>query len=176
MVRFVLVDGYNVIRRTSALARAERISLQHGRDALLTQLAARYGRTEHHIIVVFDGDGTAETHDTHMSVRVIFTPAHESADDCIVRMAHGARQRGDQVVICTDDGAIRAALGGLAPQVTHHGGRALGEQLGAAPRLLEKQHRHRAFVRDQLARDADADAPTTPRNGNPRRSPKRPRH
>lgn len=53
--RTILVDGYNVIRNTAGLAAAEHISLQHGREALLQQIAARYRHTPHRVIVVFDG-------------------------------------------------------------------------------------------------------------------------
>lgn len=155
----VLVDGYNVIRRTPALAQLERHSLQHGRDALATQLAARYGRRAGQIIIVFDGAGPTETRETRHGLTLCFTCGGETADDCIVRLAHLHRARGAQVVVATDDQAIRAALGGLAPAVTSHGARDLGHHLTDAPRLLQKQHQHRRFIKQQLAGDKDDDEP-----------------
>src|SRR5262245_2928996 len=65
----ILIDGYNVIRRTPALAAAERQSLAGGRDALLTALSATYRHTAHRVVVVFDGDGAAETSEAHHGCR-----------------------------------------------------------------------------------------------------------
>ena len=59
--RTILIDGYNAIRNIPALAAAERLSLRDGREALLAQVVARYRHTPHRVIIVFDGDGPAET-------------------------------------------------------------------------------------------------------------------
>src|SRR5260370_23555665 len=77
----LLVDGYNVIRRTPALAAAERHSLAGGRDALLTALRASYRHTAHTVILVFDCDGDAEAGQPFGGCRgrVIFSRHHEPA-------------------------------------------------------------------------------------------------
>ena len=36
--KLILIDGYNVIRRTPGLAAAERVSLATGREALIAQV------------------------------------------------------------------------------------------------------------------------------------------
>src|SRR5258708_1134720 len=50
----LLVDGYNVIRRTPALAAAERHSLAGGRDPLLTAPPPPYPHPPHPPIAAFD--------------------------------------------------------------------------------------------------------------------------
>jgi predicted RNA-binding protein with PIN domain len=171
----VLIDGYNVIRRDPALSRAERVLLDNGRRALIAQLAARYGPRAHRIIVVFDGAGPTETRVTQHGMTVLFTAAGQIADARIIELAREARARGERVHIASDDRAIRSALDDASAGVTHHSSADLGQHLRSAPRLLEKQRRHRAFVRQQLARDADPDAERSDRHGNPHRTSKRKR-
>ncbi len=169
----IIIDGYNVIRRDPALARAERVSLENGRDALVLQLAARYHPRDRRIVVVFDGAGTRETREQRIGITIVFTAERHSADARIVELAREACQRGETAVVATDDGEIRAALGALAPGVTPASATALGESLRAAPRSIEKQARHRAAVRQRMERDANPDAVPPDRRGNPRRQPRR---
>lgn len=169
-LNLVIIDGYNVIRRTPAFANAERISLEHGRAALLTMLAARYRPLADHIIVVFDGAGACETRTTHLGIAQIFSATGCSADECIVRLASAAEAAGQCVCIATDDQGIRVALGGLAPSAQTQGGAELGKLLVAPPRLLEKQYRHRTTIKRILAAESDEDAPN-PRDA--RRSPRK---
>ncbi len=172
--RLVLVDGYNVIRRSDALARAERRSLQNGRDALITQLGARYGHSPHQIVIVFDGAGSCETRERRYGLTVIFTPDGVTADECIVRLAEEARARGQPVTVATDDQGIRATLGGLLPDVQPQSATELDRQIRSAPRLIEKQHRHRAAIRRILDEQDDPDSDRSrPKRGNPRRAPRK---
>jgi len=176
--QLILIDGYNVIRRSEPLARAERRSLQNGRDALLTMLAARYSRGVHTIIVVFDGAGTAETREARFGMTVIFTPHNVTADTCIIQLAQVAQSHGQRVTVATDDNEIRHALHHLMPAVQPQTANDMSKYLHGAPRLIEKQYKHRTTVRRILAKDDDDDSDTsTPRQqnkcGNPRRQPKR---
>lgn len=155
----VIIDGYNVIRRTPAFANAERISLEHGRAALLTMLAARYRPQADHIMVVFDGAGDCETRSTHLGITTLFSATGCTADECIIRLASAAEATGQAVCIATDDQGIRAALGGMAPSAQTQGGAELGQHLVAPPRLLAKQYRHRTAIKRILATDSDDDAP-----------------
>ena len=176
MGRTVFIDGYNVIGRTAHLRSLQQHSLQHARDGLITMLAARYGPQAQQLVIVFDGDGPHETHEVRQRIAIIFTAAHETADDCIVRHAQTAHARGEAPVICTDDQAIRQALGGLTPQVSHQGAQVLGQALLRAPKERERLYKHRQHVLQEFARDAEPDdAPAAPRRGNARRAPKRPR-
>jgi len=53
---WIIVDGYNLIRRLPELREYERESLEAGRAALLQMLAAyRRARGHHRFTVVFDG-------------------------------------------------------------------------------------------------------------------------
>jgi predicted RNA-binding protein with PIN domain len=101
----LLVDGYNVIRRTPALAAAERHSLAGGRDALLTALRASYRHTAHTVIVVFDGDGDAEASQPFGGCRgrVIFSRHDEPADAVLARLAHELAATGARFTIVSDD-------------------------------------------------------------------------
>jgi predicted RNA-binding protein with PIN domain len=172
--RLVLVDGYNVIRRSDALARAERRSLQNGRDALITQLGARYGHSPHQIMIIFDGAGTCETRERRYGLTVIFTQDGVTADDCIVRLAEEASALGQSVMVATDDQGIRAALGGLIPDVQAQSATEVDRQIHSAPRLIEKQYRHRAAIKRILDERDDPDGDRTrPKRGNPHRAPRK---
>lgn len=133
MAHRILIDGYNVIRRKPELKDQEKISMQHGREALLTLLAARYVGRPEGITVVFDGAGTYETHEQRGAIMVVFSAAGETADACIVRLAQVAQARGEQVTTCTDDQEIRQTLGGLAPPRTHSGRAGARQRSAGAP-------------------------------------------
>jgi predicted RNA-binding protein with PIN domain len=173
--RTILIDGYNVIRNLPALLAAERLSLRHGREALLAQVVARYRHTPHRIVVVFDGDGPAET--THPIPRmsrgqVVFTRRGELADTVIQRMVAAEQERGANVVAVSDDLAVRMSAeqyGGSAARVD-----ALGAHLNEPPAYQRRLIQHRAYVRQQWELSEDDTSPAR-RGGNPRRGPKRQR-
>jgi predicted RNA-binding protein with PIN domain len=155
----VLIDGYNVIRRSPQLAREERRSLQHGRDALITLLAARYGTRAVEIVVVFDGADLRETRSAHLGISIVYSAAGCTADACILRLAAEAQARGQRVTVATDDAGIRLALGSIVPSATHQSAARTSQDLYAADRTRTKQYRHRAAIRQILAADEDDDPP-----------------
>lgn len=165
----ILVDGYNVIRNTPGMAVAERLSLETGREALRAQIVGRYRHTPHRVIVVFDGDGPAETVTALRGMargQVIFTRRGETADSVMARIAARERQGGAQVVCVSDDLDVRmavSALGGSAARVGE-----LATHLNAPDRHTRKRYQHRAHVRAELDADADEDAAGR-RNGRRRR-------
>lgn len=167
----ILVDGYNVIRNTPGMAAAEKLSLEAGREALRTQIVARYRHTPHRVIVVFDGDGPAETVTALRGMargQVVFTRHGETADSAIARLATRERRDGVEVVCVSDDLEVRttvSALGGSAARVGD-----LAAQLNAPDRHTRKRYQHRAHVRAELDADADEDAAGW---GNRRRRPGR---
>jgi len=186
--QLILVDGYNVIRNTPGLARAEAISLEHGRTALLERLTARYRHTPHRVVVVFDGDGVAESVQPMRGLsrgQVIFTQRGETADEVIGRLAANAENPMSppsvdaancammQTVVVSDDYEVRqgASSRGATPARVGE----LAERMSEGPRYLTQQARHRIFVRRQLEADADEDAPSRqhPRKGTPHRAPRR---
>lgn len=171
--RLILIDGYNVIRRTPGLAFAERGSLAAGRDALLTLVTGRYRGTPHHVVIVFDGDGDRERTEPAPRLprgKVVFTVRGESADCVIKRLAEEQTHGGLPVVAVSDDMEVRqdaSSVGGRSAAVGE-----LTSRLNEPDKYRRRQDIHRRAIREQWQRDAD-DAPRGPRKGNPRRPPKR---
>lgn len=100
----ILVDGYNVTMRDTALAS---LSKQGQRDALVAMLASsgreRLGSGE--IVVVFDAHATLGVSTERVgAVKVVYAT---DADAEIVRRAAAAR---GQVAVVTDDMRLRARL------------------------------------------------------------------
>jgi predicted RNA-binding protein with PIN domain len=172
----ILIDGYNVIRTTPGLAAAERVSLTAGREALLESVAATYRHTPHRVVIVFDGDGPAETVAPLGRTRgqVVFTRRGESADDLISRLAGKERQRGAVVVVVSDDLGVR--LESSAEGAATARPDALNARLNQPPRDVRQRGRHRAAVRAEMeARDERGPQKPggTAKKGNHRRAPRR---
>lgn len=170
-----LIDGYNVIRRLPSLRAAERRSLADGRAALLDWLVPHFRGTPHRLVVVFDGDGAAETTQAlrcGVGSQQVFTRRGEPADAAILRRAAAERAAGYQVEVITDDMAVRLASadsGALSVSTD-----ALRAQANEAPQHLRKRAQLRAYARQELGGDDD-DAPPSrhARTGNPRKAPRR---
>jgi predicted RNA-binding protein with PIN domain len=111
----LIIDGYNLIRQSAALARVDRRDIAAGRGALLRRLAAYRRLKPHRVTVVFDGAGAPEgtpERDQAMGVRVVFSRQGETADTVIARMA---RQEAEKALVVTSDrGLARAAEAGGA--------------------------------------------------------------
>jgi predicted RNA-binding protein with PIN domain len=176
----ILVDGYNVIRHAPELKAAERRSLASGREALLAQIRAIYQSVTHRVIVVFDGDGTAETCSPLAGLargQVIYTARSVTADAVIVRLASEERLRADaviDVVVVTRDADLRH-------HASEHGAASahpdeLRAKMHEAPRDVAKRARHRAAIRSAWDNDAAGDDERSAhgrRRGNPRKAPRR---
>jgi predicted RNA-binding protein with PIN domain len=175
--RLILIDGYNVIRKTPGLSAAERVGLAAGRDALLGQVTATYRHTPHRVVVVFDGDGPVESVAALLGRargQVIYTPRGTTADAKLDELARAARLRGELVTVVSGDLAVRldaAAVGASSARPKQ-----LATRLNAPSRDVAKRGQHRAAVRAELeARDAEADARGrggTRKQRNPRRGPR----
>lgn len=157
--RLILVDGYNAIRRTEGLRAAEtRGGLEAGREALLGWLASRYRATPHAVVVVFDGAEAAEREERRARwsrCRIVYTRAGTSADEVIARIAAEERTRGAEVVMFSDDGALRAAVAetGATPQSIQ----TLAGQVNAPDKYRRKQAIHRQYVRDRYGIEHERD-------------------
>lgn len=171
--RTILIDGYNVIRNVPALAVADARSLAAGREALLAQVVACYRGTPHHVLVIFDGAETAQ-HATPLRCgngsQCIFSAAGETADRVIVRLAEVERARGAEVVVATNDWAVR--LGSQRAGAQSATVDQMAAWLHAAPRDLDKRARFRAAVRATWERD-EMPRSSEPRKGNGHRAPRR---
>jgi predicted RNA-binding protein with PIN domain len=99
----ILIDGYNLIKRSPHFREFERIELQRAREALLEELS-RYKRLKGHAItVVFDGAPDARKRETPARPRgvdVIFSRAGQKADDVLKRIA--AEKKGEILVVTSD--------------------------------------------------------------------------
>ncbi|MCF8110699.1 MAG: NYN domain-containing protein [Desulfobacteraceae bacterium] len=86
----LIIDGYNLIRRSARLSLAEAEGLELGRQALIDRLAAYKRIKGHKITVVFDG---AANHDdffkgtSEKGIRVKFSRSGQTADSVIKKMA-----------------------------------------------------------------------------------------
>ncbi|MCF8023958.1 MAG: NYN domain-containing protein [Desulfobacteraceae bacterium] len=106
----LIIDGYNLIRRSGQLSRAEAKSLELGRQALIDRLAAYKRVKGHKVTVVFDGAANRDDFSRNISekgVRIRFSRYGQSADAVIKKMA--ARER-ERALVVTADRALADAV------------------------------------------------------------------
>ncbi|MBN1662614.1 MAG: NYN domain-containing protein [Deltaproteobacteria bacterium] len=106
----IIVDGYNMIRQSDALKRAEKQSLETGRHALIRLVSLYKTKKGHKLTVVFDGwvnGSPAEEREFSSGIDIIYSKLGEKADDVIKRIA---RTSGEEVVVVTSDRDIRASV------------------------------------------------------------------
>src|SRR5438128_1095462 len=140
MGRYILVDGYNIIKRGASYQAIAARNLAAARAQLVNQLVNRYRHTPHQVIVVFDGDGASEQVSQDRRIRIIYSRHGETADNVIARLAQEGRAAGREVEMYSDDTEVRQA-------VAQQGGNAysseqLTDSLNAAPRDVARRHRH----------------------------------
>ncbi len=106
---WIVVDGYNVIRRSPIFAALDRRDLEEGRAALLTALGDYRRLKGHRITVVFDGwqrGGVGEQASLIAGIRVVFSRRGERADQTILRLVE--KQSG--TIVVTSDRALAQAV------------------------------------------------------------------
>ena len=116
----LVVDGYNVIYKSERyLARldesAEGDPFEQARDLLVADVAA-YAKGRYDPVIVFDAAGNVSPERPDLSkagVRMVFSPAGESADTVIERLVTEARLAPQAVTVVTSDNTIRATVGGV---------------------------------------------------------------
>jgi len=99
----IIIDGYNLIRQSDRLRRAEKFTLEEGRHSLIRFLVPYRERKGHRLTVVVDGwDGGSfhEERDREGGIDIIYSRKGEKADDLIKRMAE---RSGDELVVVTSD-------------------------------------------------------------------------
>lgn len=171
----ILVDGYNVIKNNVMFQAMEMRGLAEARDLLIRQLKNRYGRSTHHIIVVFDGNGPREevSHIDH--IKVIFSRHGETADQVIVRLSAEARKAGRNVKMYSDDEEVRDSVSQDGTSI--HTTKQLTTQFYAAPRDLTYLSRHRQHARRVYgldpSRKLEDELPDPPRHSKKKRKPPR---
>ena len=118
--KLLIVDGYNVLRSGS---RYRKITgpdytddaFNTARERLINDVVNYAGR-DWRAIIVFDGarnafsTGEAETIG---GVRIMFSPAGQSADKVIEKLAHDARERQVETLVVTSDATIQDTVFGF---------------------------------------------------------------
>ena len=177
MGRDILVDGYNIIKNSATFRTVETRNFAAAREALITQLVNRYRHTPHHVIVVFDGDGTSEQVCHDRRIRVIYSRHSETADSVIKRLAAEARAAGREVEMYSNDGEVRQAVAQQGGGV--HSVNQLTSQLNAPSRDVARRARYRLAVRQKYGLDPSYDPdsepeyPHTPKGGKKKSSRRR---
>lgn len=116
----LVVDGYNVIYKSERyLARMDETAdgdpFEQARDLLVADVAA-YAKGRYEPVIVFDAAGNVSPERPDLSkagVRMVFSPAGESADTVIERLVTEARLAPQAVTVVTSDRTIRATVGGI---------------------------------------------------------------
>ncbi|MFW6082042.1 MAG: NYN domain-containing protein [Desulfosalsimonas sp.] len=106
----LIIDGYNLIRRSARLSRAEAQGLELGRQALIDKLAAYKRIKGHKITVVFDGAANYDDFSKvtpEKGIRVRFSRSGQTADSVIKKMAGQEKQR---ALVVTADRALADAV------------------------------------------------------------------
>lgn len=116
----LVVDGYNVIYKSARyLARMDETAdgdpFEQARELLIADVAA-YAKGRYEPVIVFDAAGNVSPERPDLSkagVRLVFSPAGESADTVIERLVTEARLAPQAVTVVTSDNTIRATVGGI---------------------------------------------------------------
>ncbi len=117
--KLLIVDGYNVLRSGKRYRRNTDPDYTDdpynaARERLLTDVVNFAGH-EYKAIIVFDGAynefSTGEAQ-TIGGVRIIFSPAGQSADKVIEKLAHDARERNVETLVVTSDATIQDTVFG----------------------------------------------------------------
>jgi uncharacterized protein len=106
----IIIDGYNLVRRSEELSRIDRTDITRGREALIEKLAAYRRLKPHRITVVFDGAGApalSPGRDRAKGIGIVFSRGGESADAVIARMAR--QERATALVVSSDLAVVRSA-------------------------------------------------------------------
>ncbi len=110
-----ILDGYNLIHRVPRWREQLDISLERGREALLTY-CRRWMQARGDVwlfYVVFDGDSdvTASQSSAGVGVRVVYSRTGETADDRILDIVHEFGEKCRYVVVSDDNYVSRNAKG-----------------------------------------------------------------
>ncbi|MCL1862097.1 MAG: NYN domain-containing protein [Defluviitaleaceae bacterium] len=106
-MRYLLVDGYNVIHTSESLAAMAADSLDVARKKLCDMLAEFRVLSRYRIIVVFDAHlvaGGIGSVQSARGIKIVFTREAETADHYIERAAYKlAAKKTDKITVATSD-------------------------------------------------------------------------
>jgi len=102
----IIIDGYNLIRQSSALRSYDSLEIAKGREKLIEKLA-RYRRLKYNpIVVVFDGwqEGNfTEQRSKEKGIDIIYSKRGVKADEVIKRLVSNSRE---ELIVVTSDREI----------------------------------------------------------------------
>lgn len=164
--KLLIVDGYNVLRSGSRYRNAPDEdytddTFNAAREMLINDVV-NYAGGDYKAVIVFDGaknafsDGEAETVG---GVRIVFSPAGQSADKVIEKLAYDAGKRGVETMVVTSDAAIQdTVFGGGVDRMSADGfSHEMGEyyedaRLDDTPKVARKNTVAERIPADTLAR------------------------
>ncbi|MFL5625880.1 MAG: NYN domain-containing protein [Ktedonobacteraceae bacterium] len=158
--RDILVDGYNIIKKSPAFRAIEVKNLAAARAALVAQLVSRYRHTPHRVFVVFDGDGSSEQVSHERRICIIYSRYNETADSVIARLGREARSVNREVELYSDDGEVRQSV--AQQHGSAHSANQLTRQLNAPSRDVELRAHHRLTKRREYGLDPAFDPDDEP--------------
>jgi hypothetical protein len=103
----LIIDGYNLIRRSPSLSLLDNQDLEQGREELIRRLALYKQAKSLRITVVFDGWDQVRlsgSRTTQRGIHVAFSRRGQTADDVIIRMA---REIGEGAMVVTSDRQVQ---------------------------------------------------------------------
>ncbi|MCL1799395.1 MAG: NYN domain-containing protein [Eggerthellaceae bacterium] len=117
--KLLIVDGYNVLRSGSRYRGIDSPdytddAFNQARERLINDVASFAGR-EWGALIVFDGaDNEFSRGEVEAigGVRIMFSPAGQSADKVIERLARQVRERSGEALVVTSDGSIQDTVFG----------------------------------------------------------------
>ncbi|MBN2248409.1 MAG: NYN domain-containing protein [Coriobacteriia bacterium] len=108
----LIIDGYNVMHAHPEYGALARHDMDSARARLVSDLTA-LASAEDRVTVVFDGGGNPHSDGVphHIGgLTVLFSPAGMTADTVIEALAQRARERAEDTMVITSDGATRDAV------------------------------------------------------------------
>ncbi len=158
--KMLLVDGYNVIRSGAryrdAFAHPDYTddAFNTARERLINDVVNFAGR-DYKAVIVFDGaDNVYSTGEVQTvgGVRIMFSPAGQSADKVIEKLAYDARMRNVETLVVTSDATIQdTVFGGGVDRMSADGfSHEVGEYYSEARRDESPKVAHKRTLGDRI--------------------------
>ena len=105
-MKFIFVDGYNVINSWSNLIKEKEVSLESARQKLIDMLHNYAAINECKVLIVFDGHkvagNTESKYEYNKNIVVVFTKDGETADAYIEKEVHSIGRKYEVYVVTSD--------------------------------------------------------------------------
>lgn len=102
MIRRLIIDGYNLLYRDPALHPGRARDLQTAREQLIRKIDRLADALAERVEIVFDGRAASHEQVKTGKVRLIYSPAHKTADTVIEQIVHTAPAPEEICVVTTD--------------------------------------------------------------------------